>query len=100
MNRRHFLHSAVTAGVASEIQLRMTLAQMTEVTGDVAAVTGGGAGISIEQAAVRELSDSLRGNLLLPGNAGYEVARRVLNRGIDRNPAQDASCDFIAGIAW
>jgi FAD/FMN-containing dehydrogenase len=98
MNRRHFLQSAVTAGVASALPLRMTLAQMTEVTGDVAAVTGGGAGISIEQAAVRELSDSLRGNLLLPGNAGYEVARRVLNKSIDRNPALIVQPTGVADI--
>lgn len=98
MNRRHFLQSAAAAGVASAIPLRMTLAQMTEVTGDVAAVTGSGAGISIEQAAVRELSDSLRGNLLLPGNAGYELARRVLNQSIDRNPALIVQPTGVADI--
>lgn len=87
MNRRHFLGSAVAAGVASALPLRMALAQMTEVSGDVAAVTGAGSSISIEKTAVQELSDSLRGDLLLPGNAGYEVARRVLNKSIDRHPA-------------
>ena len=87
MNRRHFLHSAVAAGVASALPMRLALAQMTEVTGEVAAVSGTGSSIAIEQAAVQELSDSLRGNLLLPGNANYDIARRVLNRSIDRHPA-------------
>ena len=87
MNRRHFLHSAVAAGVASALPMRLALAQLTEVTGEVAAVTGAGANIAIEKSAVQELSDSLRGSLLLPGNADYDVARRVLNRSIDRHPA-------------
>jgi FAD/FMN-containing dehydrogenase len=83
MDRRFFLQSAVAAGVTSAIPLSV----LAEVTGDVAAVTGAGAGISLEQAAVQELSDSLTGNLLMPGNAAYDVARRVLNRSIDRHPA-------------
>jgi FAD/FMN-containing dehydrogenase len=87
MNRRHFLHSAVAAGVASALPMRLALSHMTEVTGEVAAVTGTGTNISIEPVAVKELSDSLRGDLLLPGNANYDIARRVLNRGIDRHPA-------------
>jgi len=83
MDRRNFIQSAVAAGVASAIPLSV----LAEVMGDVAAVTGKGADISLETAAVQELSDSLTGNLLMPGNAGYDVARRVLNRSIDRHPA-------------
>ena len=71
---------------------------LAEVTGDVAAVTGAGGSISIEKAAVQELSDSLRGNLLMPGNAGYEVARRVLNKAIDRNPALVVQPTGVADI--
>jgi len=83
MDRRLFLQSAVAAGVAAAIPMRA----LAEVQGAVAAVTGAGGEISLEQAAVQELSDSLTGNLLMPGNAGYDVARRVLNRSIDRHPA-------------
>jgi len=98
MNRRHFLHSAVAAGVASALPLRMAMAQLTEVAGELAAVTGTGAEIAIEKAAVQELSDSLRGNLLLPGNANYDVARRVLNRSIDRHPALVVQPSGVADI--
>lgn len=87
MNRRLFLQSAVAAGVASALPMQMAMARLTEMQGEVAAVTSSGASFSLEQAAVNELSDSLSGNLLLPGNAGYDVARRVLNRSIDRHPA-------------
>ncbi len=87
MNRRRFIHSAVAAGVVSALPFRLTMAELTAVTGEVSAVTGAGADIAIEKAAVQELSDSLLGNLLLPGNANYDIARRVLNRSIDRHPA-------------
>lgn len=87
MNRRYFLHSAVAAGVASTLPMRAIWAQITDVTGEISAVTGAGASIAIERTAVQELSDSLTGSLLLPGNDGYNIARRVLNRSIDRHPA-------------
>lgn len=94
MNRRHFMHSAVAAGVAMALPLRA----LTEVNDAVAAVTGAGAEISLEKAAVKELSDSLRGNLLLPGNAGYDVARRVLNPTIDKHPALIVQPSGVADI--
>jgi len=87
MNRRHFLHSAVAAGVVSTLPMRAIWAQITDVTGEISAVTGAGASIAIEKTAVQELSDSLTGSLLLPGNDGYDIARHVLNRSIDRHPA-------------
>lgn len=91
MNRRHFLRSSVAAGVAATIPAQASLASMlqtlTAVTGNIPAVTGGRDEINLEKAAVQELSDSLRGNLLLPGNAAYDSARRVLNPSIDKNPA-------------
>ena len=98
MNRRKFFHSAVAAGVASALPVHAVLAQLTEVTGEIAAVTGTGAEISIEKAAVQELSESLRGNLLLPGNAGYDVARRVLNESIDKHPAMVVQPTGVADI--
>ena len=63
------------------------LAAMTEVSGDVNAVTGSGAAITLEQSALKELSDSLRGRLLLPGFEGYDQARKVINPDIDKYPA-------------
>src|SRR5210317_254853 len=89
MDRRVFLQSAVAAGVsaASAPVLAAKFAALTEVSSNINAVTGSRSAIEIEQAAVQELSDSLRGNLLMPGNPGYDTARRVLNGGIDRHPA-------------
>lgn len=86
MDRRIFLQSAVAAGVAS-FSARQAWAALTEVSGDVLAVAGDRSELTLEQAAIQELADSLRGNLLLPGNDAYEKARRVLNPGIDKKPA-------------
>jgi len=91
MQRRLFLQSAIAAGVATTFASRRALASqfaaLTQVSGDILAVTGERAPITLEKAAVQELADSLSGNVLLPGNAAYEKARRVLNSGIDKKPA-------------
>jgi FAD/FMN-containing dehydrogenase len=91
MKRRHFLQSSLGAAVAASLPagqaLAAALAAMSEVSSDVNAVTGAGAQVTLEQAAVKELSDALRGRLLLPGFDGYDTARRVLNASIDRFPA-------------
>jgi len=91
MDRRLFLQSALAAGVSASLTSRHALAAqfsaLTQVSADIAAVSGDRLELTLEQAAVQELSDSLRGNLLLPGNAAYEKARHVLNPGIDKRPA-------------
>ena len=91
MNRRKFLRSSVAAGVATSLPASSAMAQMfsslTQVTADVRATTGAGAEISLSKASVKELGESLSGPLLLPGNDGYEAARRVLNLSIDKHPA-------------
>jgi hypothetical protein len=91
MKRRVFLQSSVAAAVAASVPanraLAAAVAALSEAGSPVNAVTGSGAQITLEQAAVKELADSLRGRLLLPGAEGYEAARRVLNPTIDRHPA-------------
>jgi FAD/FMN-containing dehydrogenase len=91
MKRRHFLQSSLAAAVAASLPtgqaLAAALTAMSEVSSDVNAVTGAGAQVTLEQAAVKELSNALRGRLLLPGFDGYDTARRVLNASIDRFPA-------------
>ena len=101
MDRRRFLQSSIAASVMAALpaaQARAALQALTQVSGDVLAVTGDGEEISLERAAVQELADSLRGNLLLPGNEGYDVARRVLNQSIDRHPALIVQPTGVADI--
>jgi FAD/FMN-containing dehydrogenase len=49
--------------------------------------------------AVRDLSASFSGRLLLPGDAGYEDARRVHNGLVDKRPAVIAQCRGTADIS-
>jgi len=89
MDRRAFLQTAVAAGASAAAMpaLAARFAALTEVASGVAAVTGSRSTTEIERAAIDELSKSLGGNLLLPGNPGYDVARKVMNSGIDKHPA-------------
>lgn len=89
MDRRLFLRSAAAAGVSAAAMpaLAAQFAALTEISSSVEAVTGARKNIEIEKAAIEELASSLRGNLLLPGNPGYDAARKVLNPGIDKYPA-------------
>ncbi|MFQ6006498.1 MAG: FAD-binding protein [Woeseia sp.] len=91
MHRRRFCQSVIGAAVATSIPAAQSLGTylqlLTTVSGDIDVITGSGGQIILRKAAVQDLSDSLRGRLLLPGNEGYEKARRVLNRGIDKHPA-------------
>src|SRR6187431_1265104 len=50
-------------------------------------------------AAVRDLSATFSGRLLVPGDAGYDEARKVHNGLIDRRPAVIAQCRGTADIA-
>ena len=91
MDRRRFCQSAIGAAVAASLPAGQSVASylqaLTTVTGDIDAITHGGAERILKQAEVQELSDSLRGRLLLSGDDGYDTARHVLNGGIDRYPA-------------
>ncbi|MDH4054994.1 MAG: FAD-binding oxidoreductase [Gammaproteobacteria bacterium] len=92
MNRRSFLRSSLSAAVAAAIPgthaFATSLLHMpTSVPADIEAITGDGAELTLQRAAVQELSDSLRGRLLLPGNVGYDDARWLLNPQYDRHPA-------------
>lgn len=91
MDRRRFCQSAIAGAVAASLpagqSFALALQLLTTVSGDIDAITGAGGETILKQSAVQALSDSLRGHLLLPGNEGYETARRVLNRGINKHPA-------------
>ena len=59
---------------------------------------------TINTGAIHELKDHLHGELILPGDDGYESARRVWNGAIDKFPAAIARCvdvsDVIAAVRF
>ena len=61
-------------------------------------------GLSDQTNAVRSLGKRLSGALLVPGDAGYDEARTLWNRTIDRRPAGIARCastaDVIAAVRF
>jgi FAD/FMN-containing dehydrogenase len=50
------------------------------------------------EAAVQDLKKQLRGELLRPGDGGYDAARRVWNGMIDKRPALIARCAGVADV--
>ncbi|MDH4073176.1 MAG: FAD-dependent oxidoreductase [Gammaproteobacteria bacterium] len=102
MNRRRFLAGSTAAAVMAAIYSGQAgaaaLRALFQVTSNVDAVTGDGARVVLEKAALQELSDSLRGNLLVTGSDGYDVARRVLNKSIDKYPALIVQPTGVADI--
>ena len=52
----------------------------------------------VTDAAVSEFKSKLRGQLLVPGDEGYETARKVYNGMIDRRPRWIARCFNVADV--
>jgi FAD/FMN-containing dehydrogenase len=92
MDRRRFIRSTLSAAIAASIPGSHALAQSllhtpTSVPGDIDVLTSDGDEVTLKQAAVQELSDSLKGKLVLPGGDAYEQARWLLNAQYDKYPA-------------
>jgi len=102
MKRRAFVRSAlataVTAALPANALWAAAAAARTRITGDINAVTGDGNEKVIEKAVLKELQASLRGQILLPGNAGYDAARHGWNGMIDKHPALIVRCTDAADI--
>lgn len=104
MDRRYFVKSSLAAAVATSLPVddgfAALLGPASTVGSDIRAVTGDGAEVSLERAAVQELADSLRGTLLLPGHEAYDSARRIINASIDRYPALIVQCRDVADVRY
>ena len=87
MDRRRFLRSSVAGAFALAHADRFLLAaQGSPIAADIEAVTGSGTRTVLGRSALQNLRDSLRGTLFLAGEPGYEDARRVIDRSVDRRP--------------
>ncbi len=90
IDRRRFVQSSLAAAVAYALPTPRLYAldqAASQAAGGLAAVRLDGSATVIEQAAVAELKGSLRGPLLLAGDAGYDSARRILHPQFDKRPA-------------
>jgi hypothetical protein len=61
-------------------------------------------GAQLEEGVIEELRASLRGELIRPGDNGYDQARKVWNRMIDKRPALIVRCagagDVVQGVQF
>jgi len=86
MNRRRFLRSSF-AGAITLAHLDRRLHAAADPIAEIEAMTGNGMKTVLDKSSLQNLKSSLRGALLLPGEAGYDEARRVIDRSIDKRPA-------------
>jgi FAD/FMN-containing dehydrogenase len=70
----------------------------TRVSDPILAVGLDGEELSLEASAVKELGESLSGQLLLSDSEGYDAARAVWNGMIDKRPALIAVCIDVADV--
>lgn len=102
MNRRSFCKGSVAAAVAASLAATQSsfaaLKTLSVVPLKIPAVTGDREPINLERAAIAELADALRGNLLLPGSDGYDTARHVRNGSINKYPALIVQPTGVADI--
>jgi FAD/FMN-containing dehydrogenase len=103
MKRRQFIRNSVAAAAAAALPASPVWASLrhipTEVPSDINAVTLSGEQLTLKQAAVQELSDSLKGKLLLPGSEAYDEARLLLNPDFDKYPAMVAQPTGAADVS-
>ncbi len=102
MHRRRFVQSGLAAAIVASLPAKQSIAALlnltTEVSADVPAMTGDGAQVVLKQSAVQDLSNSLRGQLLLRGDDGYDKARRVIYPEYDKYPGLIVQCAGAADV--
>ena len=93
MRRRTFCRNAIAAGVAAALPACGRSTPDPVPSAMIDAVTGAGEEVSLESAAVGELSDSLTGRLYLQSDDGYDAVHKVWNGMFDhKRPAMVVQC--------
>jgi hypothetical protein len=93
----------VAAGVAAAVPFQRAFGSvyqaLAKVTSDVPAIKLSGNDTTLQAAAVNELADSLKGQLLMRGDAGYDEARTIWNAMHNRHPALIVRADDIQDVS-
>ena len=98
MKRRTFCASAVASVCAAALPFGRGFAAAESIAADIAAISGDGRRIAIPSQDVDDFRAGLRGQLLLPAQAGYDEARKLWNGMFDRKPALIARCAGAADV--
>jgi len=102
MRRRTFFRTTLTAAASLALPVPGARAAVfrdaSRASQDVDAVTGEGRTVTLRGSAIADFAASLRGRVLLRGNAGYDDARRILNPSFDRYPSLIAQVTGVSDI--
>lgn len=98
MKRRAFCASAFALASAAAFTRNRVLAAAS-LSGEVPIVRLDGKQGSLAGSDVKDFRASLRGELLMPGDRDYDVARTLWNADIDRHPALIARCAGAADVS-
>jgi len=96
MDRRQFCHTTLAVSVAAAIPMlpgcEKKVPVATEANTSIRGISLGGAEIELEEAAIKELGESMTGPVLLSGHPDYDSARTIWNGMHDKRPALIARC--------
>ncbi len=100
MKRRTFFQSSLAAvAVASPIgRVLAAGGQAAASIPDIQAVSRTGGEVALTKAEVKEFGQSLYGQLLMPGNDGYDQARIIWNGMFDQRPGLIARCSGVSDV--
>jgi len=98
MKRRTFCSAGLAALTTAALPLRHADAALLAQRTDISAVGLDGRQLTLTSAEVQELRAALHGQLISPGQEGYDAARRLWNAAFDRKPALIARCVDAADV--
>jgi FAD/FMN-containing dehydrogenase len=100
MDRRKFLGgAAAAAATAAALPRAWADTKPGAIPDTVTAVGGSGKPVTLSAADIKDFRASLKGQLLLARDDGYDQARRVWNGAFDRHPALIARCENANDVA-
>ena len=97
MRRRRFCSSALSSLALAALPGSRLLADPASA-GEIPAVGANGKQVVLRPTDIDDLRTSLVGQLLAPGQDGYDAARKVWNGAFDRKPALIARCAGTADV--
>ncbi len=95
MKRRQFIGSGLALAAAWPMR---GLADILDKVGDLPAKSLTGGDMLLPGSSIQAFAASLSGDLVLPGNAGYEQARHIWNGMFDMRPAMVARCTGASDV--
>ncbi len=101
MKRRRFVQTGLAAAVSAALPARLFAAdarRRVSLPSELQSVALNGGETTLTKAMLKELRESLRGELLLEGSDGYDTSRKIWNGLWDKHPALIARCAGPADV--